>query len=688
MPRTSRFDPLFEPVRIGPVTAPNRFYQVPHASGMVPHREPNMRAGFRGVKAEGGWGVVCSGYCSIDATADDAPLPYGRLWSASDVKGHALTVEAVHKHGSLAGVELWHGGGIAMNRTSRTPPLSPSGIRWASTHLHFMNNLHPRVMDRDDIRARIDWQRQAGFYAREAGYDILYVYAGMGYLPQQFLLAGYNRREDDYGGSVANRARFVRELLEATREAAGGRCAVALRISLELLSQTPSDSHASEAHEILELLDPHVDLFDVKMDFGHTDCGSSRWQAEGSHEPIAKIVREATSKPVVGVGRFTSPDAMVDQLRRGVLDLIGAARPSIADPFLPKKISEGRENEIRECIGCNVCISSWHDCVPVRCTQNPAAGEEWRRGWHPERVRPRGSKAKVLVVGAGPAGLEAAVTLGARGYDVALAEAGVELGGRLLFETRLPGLSAWVRVRDYRVGRLDDLPNVEIYRDSRLSAEEILEFGFEHVAIATGCRWTVAGMSDMETSTAPLAGPGVFTPGDVADGCWPTGRVVVFDFDGNYMGTVMAEALALAGCETIYVTHAGNAGAWAVQTNDLVPAYRRLRELGVEIRTSERVLDFGSSSALLADHHTGEERRVPADALMIVGQRMPLDHLYRGLAARKADWGDAGIHSVTALGDASAPGAIVHAVYSGREFAEGLDQAAADLRPMVDGPLL
>jgi dimethylamine/trimethylamine dehydrogenase len=105
---------------------------------------------------------------------------------------------------------------------------------------------------------------------------------------------------------------------------------------------------------------------------------------------------------VVGVGRFTSPDVMVSQIRRGMLDLIGGARPSIADPFLPRKIDEGREHEIRECIGCNICISSWHDGVPVRCTQNPTAGEEWRRDWHPERFAPPASDSSILIVGGGP----------------------------------------------------------------------------------------------------------------------------------------------------------------------------------------------------------------------------------------------------------------------------------------------
>jgi dimethylamine/trimethylamine dehydrogenase len=148
---------------------------------------------------------------------------------------------------------------------------------------------------------------------------------------------------------------------------------------------------------------------------------------------------------------------MVRMVREGVLDLIGAARPSIADPFLPRKIDEGREDEIRECIGCNICVTGDMLGAPIRCTQNPTMGEEWRKGWHPERIAPLAAShagARVLVVGAGPAGLEAARALGQRGAEVILAEADATLGGRVSREARLPGLAEWARVRDWRIGQI------------------------------------------------------------------------------------------------------------------------------------------------------------------------------------------------------------------------------------------
>ena len=165
------------------------------------------------------------------------------------------------------------------------------------------------------------------------------------------------------------------------------------------------------------------DLWDLSLSSWEKDSQTSRFSEEGFQEPYIKGVKKLTTKPVVGVGRYTSPDTMVRVIRQGIMDMIGAARPSIADPFLPKKIEEGRLDDIRECIGCNICVTGDFTMSPIRCTQNPTMGEEWRRGWHPERIRPAGSVKNILIVGAGPAGLEAARALGTRGHKVTLADA-------------------------------------------------------------------------------------------------------------------------------------------------------------------------------------------------------------------------------------------------------------------------
>ena len=667
-----RYEILFEPVDIGPVTAPNRFYQVPHASGMT-ESNPRVRAAFRATKAEGGWGVVSTGAVSTHPSSDDSPLPFARLWDDNDVCSHALSCEAIHEHGSLAAIELWHGGAAVMNRTSRIAPYSPSGIPWAATHVGFMGNLRPRIMDTKDIQDVIQWQVDAAIRAKTAGFDIVYIYAGMGYLGYQFLLEEYNHRTDAYGGSVQNRVRFVRELIEATKDAVGDSCGVALRISMEELRAKPSDNYESEAHEVVSLLKDVPDLWDVKMDSSPTDCGASRFREEGSHEAVIDFVKKVTDKPVVGVGRFTSPDTMVSQVKRGVLDLIGGARPSIADPFLPNKIREGREEEIRECIGCNICISSWHDGVPVRCTQNATAGEEWRRGWHPEKFASAGSDDQILIVGGGPAGLEAGLIAARRGYPVTIADAAREMGGRMLFESQLPGLGAWARVQAYRLYALQQMPNVNLYLDSELAASDILELEHQRVAIATGAKWQHTLYSALEIPHGALEGPGVYTPDDIASGVEPEGPILVYDFDNYYMGGLVAETLAGTGKNVSYATPTGHASAWTIMTNEQPFVHQNLDKLGVEIHTQSLLDSFDRSVAVLSNIFTGRPFELNVASVVIVGLRLPNDSLYHELMSHESEFEKAGIKSVTRIGDCLAPGAPVHAVHSGHLFARQLD---------------
>lgn len=662
MARNPRYDILFQPVRIGPKTAPNRFFQVPHASGMT-NASPRVRAAFRGMKAEGGWGVVCTGACSVHPSSDDSPFPNATLWDDADIKAHALMCDAVHDHGALAGVELWHGGAATLNRTTRHTPLSPSGVPWMATHVGFMSASRPKVMDAQDIRDLIRWHADAARRAEQAGFDILYVYSGMGYLPYQFLLSDYNRRSDAYGGTVANRCRLTLDLIDAVREATQGRTAVALRISMQELRGRPSDTHESEAHEVMSHLKDAPDLFDVKMDYSAFDCAPSRFAQEGSHEPVVDFVKSCTEKPVVGVGRFTSPDTMVSMIKRGVLDLIGGARPSIADPFLPQKINEGRESDIRECIGCNLCISSWHDGVWVRCTQNPTAGEEYRRGWHPERIA-RDAAGSALVIGGGPAGLEAALTLARRGFTVSLAEAGREFGGRLLWESRLPGLSQWFRAIDYRLGQLRQMANVTLYPESPLTAQDALDFGADHIILATGADWTRELCGPNELPEGQAMGPNVFTPTDLAQGRLPEGPTLVHDFDNYYIGSAVSEALADRGLPVTHVTTAGNAAAWGFMTNEQPQVHQSFARRGIALRTGERVAGFTPGMARLAHMLSGVECTLPVQSLVLVGTRAPRGTLADDLRALGA--------APVLAGDAHAPGALTHVIYHAHKTAREL----------------
>lgn len=341
---------------------------------------------------------------------------------------------------------------------------------------------------------------------------------------------------------------------------------------------------------------------------------------------------------------------------------------------MPKKIDEGREDEIRECIGCNICVSGYHDSVPVRCTQNPTMGEEWRRGWHPERIPPGDPKTSVLIVGAGPAGLECARALGQRGFTVTLAEARTELGGRVTLESRLPGLASWARVRDYRTNLIQKMGNVEVYRDSPLSARDVIDFDCDHAVIATGAKWTREILGDGGYPVTGFETNAVFTPDDILAGAEPEGPIVIYDFDHYFMGSCLAELLRQRGSEVTIVTPASAVSAWTFLNNELADIRVRMIELGINTVMERRLVGFGDGKVELASIYPVDDvSSVDCASLVIVGNRTGNDGLYQELHSDQDRIADAGIVSVRSIGDCRAPGAIVHAVYSGHECARNID---------------
>jgi dimethylamine/trimethylamine dehydrogenase len=672
MARDPRYDILFEPVKIGPVTARNRFYQVPHCNGGG-RLFPTQTAVMRGTKAEGGWAVVCTEQCDIHPTSNTQHCV--RLWDDKDVPTLRRMTDAVHEHGSLAGVELVHMGYYASNLESREVSFAPS-----ARPTHGIYPSHARAMDKTDIRNVRRWHRTAALNARKAGFDIVAVYAGHDLsVLMHFLARRHNQRCDEYGGSLENRVRLLREVLEDTKEAVGDRMGVVVRFAVEEFLGEGGVQVNAEGHDVVAMLAEIPDLWDVNCAEWENDSITARFAEEGFQEPYISFVKTLTTKPVLSVGRYTSPDRMVSLIRKGVLDMIGAARPSIADPFLPKKIEEGRIEDIRECIGCNICVSGEYFATPMRCTQNPTQGDEWRRGWHPERIPAKDTEDTVLVVGAGPAGLEAARALGQRGYTVTLAEATAELGGRSLRESRLPGLSTWARVKDYRIGQIGRMANVEVYRDSRMTAAQVREMGCGLVAIATGARWRKDGRGRVHSVPVPGAdAANVVTPDDIMAGTLPEGPVVVFDDDHYYMASVVAEALRAAGREVAYVTPQGLAAAFTVYTLEQSRIQRRLLETGVEVVVSQILKAVAPGEATLACAYTGRERRIPARSVVMVTSMAPEDGLYRELVAKPRELRRAGIRRVVRIGDCNAPGTIAAAVFQGHRFARDLGAPTAD----------
>ncbi|MET8829909.1 FAD-dependent oxidoreductase [Streptomyces sp. NPDC004610] len=659
---------LFEPVRIGPKTLANRFYQVPHASGFATVR-PRTHAAFRAVKAEGGWGGVCTEYSPVSPDADETPVVGAECWHPRDMRLLGSVAEAIHAHGALAGIELFHGGAASVNGSSRLPRVAPTQDHTPTVHAS-----RPKAMTLADIHRIQDDFERAARRARDVGFDIVYVYGAHDYLMTQMLSRTLNRRTDGYGGgSLRDRARFQLETLERVRAAIGDDCAVAVRTPVGPGRDLPGLDE-EELLEFIRLADPYVDLFDVNVGGWPEDSGTSRYYGEGSQLPWTRRVREATAKPVVGVGRFSNPDLMADLVRSGDLDLIGAARPAIADPFLPAKIREGRSDDIRECTGSNVCILREETFHHVGCVQNPTAGEEYRRGWHPELfTRTTQPERPVLVVGGGPAGMECAVVLGRRGFEaVHLVEAAGELGGKLRWTRRLPTLGDWGRIVDHRLVQLAKLPAVTTVLNRTLDADAVLDYGAELVVVTTGSVWAADGFQP--GTGRPLQGAELaLTPEQIMAGSRPApGRVVVYDGEGYYTAPGLAELLRDEGYEVHLVTPLEQVSPVSDLALEGPMLRQHLHDKGVVFHTAV-VLHAFDGTAVTGRTGYGDPWTLPADGLVLATVQRSDDALYRELLRREDEWERSGVRAVYAAGDVLAPRMPSEAVFDAHRLAREID---------------
>jgi len=665
---------LFQPIALGPKTLPNRFYQVPHASGFGVER-PRAQAAFRAIKAEGGWGGVCVDYTAISVEAEETPAVAALLWDDNDARALGLTVDAVHAHGALVGLELFHGGALSENGQSRATRVAPtqrtSEVQWGGL---------AKELDRDEIRRIQDDWVGAAKRGRDVGFDIVYVYGAHGYLLSQFFSTHFNQRSDEYGGTLANRGRFWLETLEKVRNAVGSDCAVATRVAVggrDLLPGITTD----DMLELITMASPLVDLFDVNVGLWEEDSGTSRYYPEGHERAWTDQVRQATDKPIVGVGRYTNPDLMADIVRVGHLDIIGAARPAIADPFLPRKVAEGRLDDIRECTGSNVCIAREETFNHVGCIQNATAGEEFRRGWHPELfTRARNPDKTVLIVGAGPAGMECAMVLARRGFDaVHLVEAEDDIGGRLRWTRRLPTLGDWGRITDHRAIQLAKLPAVEVITGRRLTVDGVLDYGAQLVILATGSRWRDDGLQPH--ALEPIAGLGeahvqVLTPEQVmVDGARPTGnRVVVYDTDGYYVGPGVAEHLAGEGFDTHLVTTFPVVSPVSDASLEGDMLRRHLHERGVTAHRDVTVTHVDDDGVRGHDEFD-RPWQLSCSALVLVTQQRSNNELHHELVARRDEWSEAGVEQVFAIGDCVSPRPISESIFDGHRLAREIDSS-------------
>lgn len=645
---------LLTPGWLGDVRLRNRVFVPGHTTNFGHHNEPTPRlAAYHAERARGGVGLIITEAIRVHPTSAGRSISLGSFGDAS-IPAYAAVAEAVHEHGARIFAQIMHAGRQANGDATRTAAWSSSPAPWAAgAHV-------PHAMGRRDIAVVVEAFGAAARRMQRAGYDGLEVHAGHGHLLQQFLSPHTNRRTDGYGGSLDNRLRLTREVLASVRAATD--LPVGLRVSADEFLPGGLDPDAMV--EIVARLRADFPLAYVHVSHSayHGSYSLATQIADMSfgHAPFrhhaARFKREFPDLPVLAVCRLDSLPEAAELVAAGEADLVGLARPHIADPHLVRKAVEGRQHETRSCLACNQgCIGRLEASLPISCVVNPEVGaeREWRDAWR-ELVE-AGRSRRVLVVGGGPAGLAAAVAARRAGHGVTLAEARSELGGQVAMAATVPGRARLRLLTDDLAAEVR-AGGVEVRLGERVRVEDVLAGGYDDVVVATGSR---------PARRALLGGPQVVdlwqaVAGLATGGAPLTGRVVVVDDEGTWAAASVAEALARQGAQVHLVSPTAAVSA-RITTYSRLALLKRFADLGVAVHPMRTVKAVDAGVVALTGPLAGGDAVLDGvTAVVDGGSGVADDELFRALDALPDG------PAVHLVGDANAPRTALEAVYEGR----------------------
>ncbi|MFM5932078.1 MAG: FAD-dependent oxidoreductase [Novosphingobium sp.] len=662
-----RYPHLFTPLQIGPVTVPTRFYFAPHGSALTVGSKPaDDLIAYSAARVEGGGcGMVVIPVVTQERARTRQPSPY----PPGNVAAFRAYADAIHAAGGVAFAQClyhWLGTGFWQVMGTPAPSLAPS-VRQFSIMDRAAST---RAMGLEEIRLMVGSMRQTARHLMEAGFDGIMLHASHATMAEQFLSPYYNERTDRYGGSLENRMRFMVEMLEAAREGSEGKLAVGLRLNCD--EQVPGGYGTDVARDVVArlctagLID-YVDL-DVGMEPQQFHHGMPTQYAPGQfYRPWVEKVRSAATVPVLSVlGSITDMADAEAAIGTGVIDMAGAARQLIAEPRFVQNARHGTEEEGRTCIQCNWCTAAGSEGAQG-CTVNPAAYRE--RLWG--GFAPAPEKRRVLVIGGGPGGMEAARVAARRGHDVTLIEAKDQLGGALALWARLPGRETFGKAIGWWAGELARL-GVTLRLGESADAAAVLALAPDAVIVATGARYSAGGRAI--TMDADIPGhdlPHVYRPEDLLEGrAAPRGRIVLVDGEGYHASTGLAEMLASSGADVTYVT-----AGFSPISQRIADAFEgrhvieRMKRAGVRLAPTSWVRAIGADAVTLYDVHTGEERQHAADAVVLATGRVPQDGLARELEGRVAQ--------LFTIGDALSARMFAAATFEGHRFARLVGEPGA-----------
>jgi 2,4-dienoyl-CoA reductase-like NADH-dependent reductase (Old Yellow Enzyme family) len=650
---------VFEPIRIGAVELPNRIVRTAHSSGMGTSRITDDLIAYHEARAKGGCGLSILEACSVHPSSFLTPLA---LFNDTIVEDYEHLMARIRPHAMKVLQQLWHGGNLYNGYDGGAP--------WAVSSVAGFLGKVGRTMDEAMIRELIDAYASAAVRARDGGLDGVEVHAAHGYVPQQFLSPLYNNRTDEWGGSFENRNRFLMETLRAIRAAVGTDFALGIRLSA---SEMPGGVTEEDNKRVLLAVQAEGLIDYVNASRG--DYYKMDTMVGGMHNPTGyelvssgDIVSVATVPRLV-TGRIRTLEEADQIIRDGVADLVSMVRQHIADPDIVRKTREGRAEEVRPCIGCNQgCWGGHARNGRFGCTVNPAAGRELDLA--EDLMVKTAAPKKVLVIGGGPGGMEAARTAALKGHKVVLCEASSSLGGTINVAKRAPKLSTigdiayWLEQEVYRLG-------VEVRLNTYMDSSDVLAENADHVIVATGSAPRMDGVQPTNPGQRVngVDLPHVLSSTDILTSPREHGSAaLVLDTVGDYEGLAVMEHLLTQGVKVTYVTAERSMAPEIEKTQRDWPAYERFLKLGdFEVVTRHHLVEIQPDRCIIRPHlaSSNQTRTVQADTVVLVTQNEPLSQLWDELHASHP--------GMVLVGDAEQPRDVLHAIWDGHAAARAIN---------------
>jgi 2,4-dienoyl-CoA reductase-like NADH-dependent reductase (Old Yellow Enzyme family) len=650
------YENLFEPLTLGRTVVPNRVVRAAHTSGAPWVDVNDDLIAYHEARARGGVGLSILEIAGVHRTTATA-IP---VYNDRVLGGYDRIAAAMRPHGMKVFQQLWHGGSARV---------IPGQAPWsASTVPNPMSGVVPRAMTQGMIDEIVEAFGVAARRVRDGGLDGVEVHGAHGYLVGQFLSPATNRRTDEYGGPLENRVRFLREVLSAMRDEVGGDFPIGVRLSGD--EEIEGGLHPQDTAAIVQAVEPLVDFVDVSLGsyyrfykFFETLEGPLGYEV-----PTSEIVTRATTVPTMITGRIMTLEHASRIVAEGTADMVSMVRALIADPQLVQKAREGREGETRPCIGTNQgCVAGLIASGRLACVVNPTAGREATTPF--ETPAPAPTRKRVLVVGGGPAGLEAARTAAQRGHEVQLYEMTRHLGGQVAIAATAPhradlaAITRWLADEVQRLG-------VKVHLQTPVDPELVLAEAPDEVVIATGSTPRRDGFQSWRPAV-PIAGadlPHVSTSWDVFGfgGRAPIGSTaVVFDDVGYFEAVSVCDALLAAGATVTYVTSLDSIAARVPHPpSTLHQSLERLLRAGVEFVTHSSLGEITPTDVEVVATARVATRRIPADTVVLVGHNEPNREL--------ADLLEGAPFAVHLIGDAASSRTIQAAIAQATALARSI----------------